>query len=661
MGRLHYWIENSLLRGVHVHLFAVLILIVSIALVGGAAAYLVTEQFAWYGEAVWWAFLRLTDPGYLGDDEGLALRTVSTLLTIAGYVVFLGALVAILTSWMNRYFDLLRQGRSPVYERGHFVVLGWSGKVPTVVREFAMSDERVRRLIGRRKPAVVILMPRMEGDESFKALDSLKEVRNGVRLLFRTGNMLSLEDLQRVRVHEAAAVVIGAAERSEGVAHADTRTLKSLLALEQLVRTYPGHGPNVVAELTYALNEDLARSVCQRTRFRPIASDQMVSRLVVQMLRHPGISSVLAELFTHSQGNEVYVVSRPQEVPEGVPFHQIATDLYERALPIGIKRRDHADKDGESIVINPDPNEPVNPGDELVVIARELRPRRKRLKRPHKPMPTDRAPSAPGSQESMTILILGWNSKVTAILRELDTYTGYHNRVKIVSSRARRELETRLARYAPNLKNTDVEVVERDFTVPIELATVEPERHDRILLMATDRIDEPETSDARTLTALLRLRQLLHAAQVSPPVIVELLDPVNQRLYDFRPNEDVIVTHEIVSHILTQVALRPDLSTVFEELFTAGGPEIQLFNVSRYLDGGGAGAGVTFGQLERNALAHGERLIGIRSGGDLAINPPKDQKWSLGSDTLGIVIAPATPPAYGPSGRRKVPATPSAE
>ena len=37
-------------------------------------------------EELWWSFLRLTDPGYLGDDEGTSRRIISTLLTVAGYV-----------------------------------------------------------------------------------------------------------------------------------------------------------------------------------------------------------------------------------------------------------------------------------------------------------------------------------------------------------------------------------------------------------------------------------------------------------------------------------------------------------------------------------------------------------------------------------------------
>ena len=42
-------------------------------------------------EAIWWAFLRITDTGYLGDDVGHVRRSVSGVLTVLGAVIFLGA------------------------------------------------------------------------------------------------------------------------------------------------------------------------------------------------------------------------------------------------------------------------------------------------------------------------------------------------------------------------------------------------------------------------------------------------------------------------------------------------------------------------------------------------------------------------------------------
>ena len=45
-------------------------LVVLISIVGGLLARLAVDLAS--GEGIWWAFLRLSDPGYLGDGEGTA-------------------------------------------------------------------------------------------------------------------------------------------------------------------------------------------------------------------------------------------------------------------------------------------------------------------------------------------------------------------------------------------------------------------------------------------------------------------------------------------------------------------------------------------------------------------------------------------------------------
>ena len=74
----------------------------TVALVGGLLVLAFDSNAQSFGESVWWAFLRLTDPGYLGDDEGYVGRALSTIITVLGYVLFLGLLIAILTQWMNQ-------------------------------------------------------------------------------------------------------------------------------------------------------------------------------------------------------------------------------------------------------------------------------------------------------------------------------------------------------------------------------------------------------------------------------------------------------------------------------------------------------------------------------------------------------------------------------
>jgi hypothetical protein len=87
-------------------------------------AWAVTDQFDDPLEAIWWSFLRLSDPGYLGDDEGVSLRIISTIVTVLGYVLFLGSLVAIMTQWLNQTLRRYESGLTPISMSGHVVIIG---------------------------------------------------------------------------------------------------------------------------------------------------------------------------------------------------------------------------------------------------------------------------------------------------------------------------------------------------------------------------------------------------------------------------------------------------------------------------------------------------------------------------------------------------------
>ena len=100
IDRVKFIVERQLVKGAGFQLLVVGGFIGLISLLGGLLVVPQEGAFEGVGSAIWWAFLRLTDPGYLGDDVGTWQRLVSTLLTISGYVVFMGTLVAILTRWL---------------------------------------------------------------------------------------------------------------------------------------------------------------------------------------------------------------------------------------------------------------------------------------------------------------------------------------------------------------------------------------------------------------------------------------------------------------------------------------------------------------------------------------------------------------------------------
>ncbi len=119
-----FFLERWVQRGVLHQLCLMSGLIVMVAVLGGLAAWALTSNFESPATAIWWSFLRLTDPGYLGDDEGVALRIVSTIVTVLGYVLFMGSLIAIMTQWLALTIRKLESGLTPIAMENHFVILG---------------------------------------------------------------------------------------------------------------------------------------------------------------------------------------------------------------------------------------------------------------------------------------------------------------------------------------------------------------------------------------------------------------------------------------------------------------------------------------------------------------------------------------------------------
>ena len=158
--RARFTLERLVLRGVHSRLLLAAAIVAIVSLVAGAIALLADPATTELDDAVWWAFLRLTDPGYLGDDEGFARRTVSTIVTVLGYVLFLGLLIAILTQWLTSSIAKLESGVTPVAISDHVIILGWTHRTPTIVSELLRTRKRVERFLerqGTRQLRIVIL------------------------------------------------------------------------------------------------------------------------------------------------------------------------------------------------------------------------------------------------------------------------------------------------------------------------------------------------------------------------------------------------------------------------------------------------------------------------------------------------------------------------
>jgi hypothetical protein len=191
-------------------------------------------------------FLRLTDPGYLGDDQGLFKRAPSSVLTVLGYVLFMGSLIAIMTQWLNSKLRALESGPTPIAQNGHILILGWTNRTAAVVRELIRSEGRLKRFLKRlgnkRSLKIVILVEDVTPE---LVLELEEEVGpddwNPNCVIFRSGTPLRIEHLRRVDFANAAAIILPGADFAYGGADAsDTRIVKTLLNIANHGKSEPG-------------------------------------------------------------------------------------------------------------------------------------------------------------------------------------------------------------------------------------------------------------------------------------------------------------------------------------------------------------------------------------------------------------------------------------
>lgn len=615
--RLKFEIERLILRSAWHRLLVIAVAIGLISLLAGWTALLFARGISSLGEGTWWAFLRLTDPGYLGDDEGTILRTISTIVTVLGYVLFLGALVAILTQWLNQTITRLQRGLTPLAMNDHILVLGWTSRTPTIVKELMLSEGRMRRFLrlhGARGLRIVILVEDL-GPEMVQDLrDLLGPAWSSRQIVFRSGTPLRLEHLQRVDFLHAAAILLPFADFGEKRAFArDERTMKILLSISSSARALKAaRVPLMVTEVFDAAKTELARRAYEGP-IEILPSDVLISRLVAQNVRHPGISSIFSELLTHEEGNEIYIRDFPDLV--GTSIRDVAAS-FPRAIVLGtVPKR----PPGFESILKMDPDRRLRDDERLVLIAPDWNLAAPGPVTPHPPVEPHPPPPLPRTLDRR-ILVLGWNHKAPAMIAEFARYPEERFHLDFVSLVPAEERALLVRRYGAASDRVGVRHLEADFDSIAELSRLDPGGYDNVVILASDWMESEQESDARTILGFLILSELLATAKRRPQVLVELLDPENVPLLVERT--DVLISPLVLSHLLTQVALRRDLSSVFEEIFGPGGAEIFLRPATDFVT---AGELVTFGQLQMRTSAAGEIVIGIRAaGGALDVNPPSD-------------------------------------
>ncbi len=615
-ARLRYWFDGTMARGTSalvawlaIITLVMIVLFTIIVTVTGTEPEPANAKPGFFGQLLA-TFFHALDPGTIAGDGGTwRFLLIMLALTIIGLFI-VSALIGVIATGIDDKLAELRRGRSLVIEKDHTVILGWSESVFAIVRELSIANE------SRRKPAVVILAEQDKVEMEEQIREKVADLK-GTRVVCRTGSALDLGDLALTNHTLARSIIV----LSPGGDEPDSEVIKTLLAL-----THDGAGPHIVAEIQDPQNLEAAHLV-GGDRTVVVDKRETIARLIVQTSRQSGAAAVYTELFDFD-GDEIYFHADPSLV--GSTFGE-AVAAYETASVIGLVVPDRG------IRLNP-PMDTVIEGD-LVVVAEDdsvlaSTPRSTALVDEER---ISRAPVRP--EEPSRVLMLGWNERAATVVRELDEYAQPGSTLEILT-----ELGTP---DVPTLRNLSASVAHGRTSERAVLERYAIAEYDQVIVLCYSDELPVQRADARTLVTLLHLRELVgdRAKGERPSIVSEMLDDRNRALAQVADVDDVIVSDEILSLILTQLSENDRLEAVFQDLLDADGAEIYLRPATDYVI---AGDPVSYATIVAAAARRGETALGYRVASDaddpeagfgVHVNPAKSRTFSVTAVDRVVVLA----------------------
>lgn len=636
---LKFQLERFLLGGAYYRLLLICVAIGAISLAFGLALYSAEspQPAGGLAEAVWWAFLRLSDPGYLGDDQGPLRRTLSTVLTVAGYVVFLGALVATMTQGLNDQIRRLERGFTPVAMKNHVIVIGWNASTPELLAELTEPSHGMRLFIeryGLRGLRLAVL-----AEEVSPHLEQTLRERLGARyrranVVLRSGSPLHEAHLERVDYRHAAVIVFSTPEQTRPAEEAsdDAQLAKAMVTLSLGLKRGE-RAPIVVASVADPLKLEVIRQVYPQGRTELFSASHIIGCLLVRFARDPGLPQVMDEILSQQYGSELYLHSATTWA--GQSFRELLW-RFERAIVIGTVHHEA----GQAVVEwAPSLDQIVQPESSLITLA-ENGELRESQAAPPQPFVAKRLQWKEPTEHSL--LLVGWNHRVPWLLRELEETRHERWKVLIASTSPVSEREAVLEQSGICLCHCQVEHRTLDPTAPEELWRVPLTDYETLVVVASDKLESAEDADARSLLVyhLLRAR-LQNIEPARRRILVELRDPANSNLFDHSETE-VIPTSLLVTHVMAQVALRPELRPVLDSLLATDGPDFDFIQLAAFdIDA----TRVTFAQLMLEGAVKGLTVLGVRyvervsQHGGVVLNPSREAVLSLEPHDEVIVLA----------------------
>ncbi|MCR5774645.1 MAG: hypothetical protein K6G42_06130, partial [Lachnospiraceae bacterium] len=297
-NKFSYWFDNQMSAGT-VALIKLLsvVTIISVLVIGVVIAIAGMGKGLGLGQGIWISMTHMIDPGTICADEGTGLLFILGMLVITFVgILITSTLTGILCNAIDEKVQDLRKGRSVVVEQDHVIVLGTGGGLYTIISELIEANSN------HEKEAIVIMDDKDDKDVMDESIHARFPDTKTTRIICRCGNVSDMTDLKVCSFDTCRSVVINA--------DSDAMTLKSILAVTQLLKQYNNEKAYITAVIREEENKEAAE-VAGEGYVEILSFNDIMARIIAHTTRNAGLSQVYTEIFD-SDGSEFYIEEHPQ-------------------------------------------------------------------------------------------------------------------------------------------------------------------------------------------------------------------------------------------------------------------------------------------------------------------------------------------------------------
>lgn len=458
-----------------------------------------------FGHSIKW----LITPNAILEIEHTETLVLATLVFVIGLILFSGTIIALTTNAIKEYFQKKETNSGKIYLEDHIVILNYNSKVPELVSDLLY--------IGNKDLNILILS---ENDKSFIEKQLLNELKkdkkmmnnlSNVRLLVKQGSPLLKTDLDDISIEHAQSILIMNKDDQSPShdAHSDMNVIKTVLGLSDFTMQ---HRQTIVCEVKHLQSKQKILSLkdlvhgLKEHEVIPVCFDRRLGQMMAQTILDNKMDDLYLSLFSF-QGSEVYLLENHQ-------FDDVMMN-HSHAIPLEQNNND------------------------LYVLAEEYQDAYERAVHKFDVKPLKSKPWI--EKDPNAVYIIGSNNKLQFIMDSFDQYENLYQK-----------------KYPLTL------ILEHQIDEMIR--TLNDNQLESTILLLSDEYASSDAIDANVISTLIDIQRQLKNNHVH--ILVELLEPKNERLIQDFKIEKTIISNKIISLLLSKLAMFPKTADFYEQLLT---------------------------------------------------------------------------------------------